>query len=217
MHIGLRHWLLAFLIAGAAHAAIAYAIVHAVHPLEPGNRVLRLELIGDGELGANGDGRSSASAPLRPVRAQGSANTNSGDESAEALSPLARPMELDGRLDAETSQDARLGVPLPATPVGQDRALGPPMRDPSQTGLIQPVQPSAPQTAKTVQPARVPRRDARRAIEAPTPKAAPAPVVRQRREEPAAPHEQTASARERSSASAADRQRATAGLSLIHI
>lgn len=87
MEITPRHWLIALLIAGLAHAALALALAHQSAPrlaLAPG---ITIELGDGGQPGAAGSGAASGLAALQPVE--------SHDPSLSAAS-IAAPVDVQG-------------------------------------------------------------------------------------------------------------------------
>jgi len=87
MEITPRHWLIALLIAGLAHAALALALVHQSAPrlaLAPG---ITIELGDGGQPGAAGSGAASGLAALQPVESR--------DPSLSAAS-IAAPVDVQG-------------------------------------------------------------------------------------------------------------------------
>lgn len=102
MEITPRQWLVALLIAGLAHAALAYALVHSTAPLSRATAGITLELGDDGRgLSSGGDGAESVARTLRAEPAGGepvlgatpsSLHDDHGADQANAVEPLEGPV-----------------------------------------------------------------------------------------------------------------------------
>ncbi|NBC47452.1 MAG: TonB family protein [Gammaproteobacteria bacterium] len=82
MEITPRQWLIALLIAGLAHAALAYALVQATMPIAAAPNGIRLELGTGGHPAPRGSDAEQGGGALRPVPAE------HGNEITQALEPL---------------------------------------------------------------------------------------------------------------------------------
>lgn len=94
MEITPRQWLIALLIAGLAHAALAYALVQATMPIAAAPNGIRLELGTGGHPAPRGSDAEQGGGALRPVPAE------HGNEITQALEPLGAEA-LSAELDSD--------------------------------------------------------------------------------------------------------------------
>jgi protein TonB len=114
MEITPRHWLIALLIAGLAHAALAYALVHATAPIPPTAGGLMLELGSGGPTPALGAGDARAGGTLQPVPSARRGAAPDPHSEVAALEPVAaRPADITRTEDSTGAANAAAPGPTP--------------------------------------------------------------------------------------------------------
>lgn len=168
MEIKARHWLIAVLIAGLAHAALAFALVHHSVPLPAGAPGINIELGDGGDAGSAG---STAAEALQPVASPGGVTGAakqppspeaenrallleplSGDQATEQVSDRVEPLEPETAILAKALPEPK-PEPVPKTAPHPEPKRSPPPT-PARTEPAPKAQPSRPRASASEAPSR---------------------------------------------------------------
>jgi protein TonB len=185
MEITARHWLIAILVAGLAHAALALALVHQSAPLSVGAPGISVELgDGGGSLGNATSVSPAGSDALQPVAspsgvtgaAEGAASAEAKDQATPAQPLQSDPIEQvdpdpEATLLAKALPAPKQEPPLETRPKSQSQRQSQPQSQPRLQPQLQPrptaraepkrQAPTAPARAEPDRPPQQPRPQAR--------------------------------------------------------
>lgn len=184
MEITPRQWLIALLIAGLAHAALAYALVQATLPVATAPNGIRLQLGAGGQPAQRGSDAQQGAGALRPLPAE---RGNGITQALEPLSAVTLGAEVSSNQSAEPLSDDRVGTRVPD---GQLVATSVPTK-PAASSTPSPSASASPRSSSSSRPERGPKPASKPARESiPEPAAEPLPLRQATQPSVAATHQQ---------------------------